>query len=43
MTDFTLGVETYRETTDAYQVTAAGGEVGLTQEISNTLSGGLVR
>jgi translocation and assembly module TamA len=42
MTDFTLGVETYRETTDAYQVTAAGGEVGLTQEFSNTLSGGLV-
>lgn len=42
MTDFTLGVDVYRETTDAYQVTAAGGEVGLTQEFSNTLSGGLV-
>ena len=42
MTDFTFGVETYRETTDAYQVTATGGEAGLTQEFSNTLSGGLV-
>ncbi len=42
MTDFTLGAETYRETTDAYQVTATSGEVGLTQEFSDTLSGGLV-
>jgi len=42
MTDFTLGVDTYRETTDAYRVTANTGEIGLTQEFSNTLSGGLV-
>lgn len=42
MTDFTLGAKTYRQTTDAYRVTATGAEVGLTQEFSNTLSGGLV-
>jgi translocation and assembly module TamA len=42
MTDLTLEAETYRETTDAYLVTATGGKVGLTQEFSNTLSGGLV-
>ena len=42
MTDFTLKVDTYRKTTDAYRVTASGAEVGLTQEFSNTLSGGLV-
>jgi len=42
MTDFTLGAEAYRQTTDAYQVTAEKGKVGLTQEFSNTLSGGLV-
>ena len=42
MTDFTFGLETYRQTTDAYQVTASAAKVGLTQEFSNTLSGGLV-
>jgi len=42
MTDFTFGLETYRETTDAYQVTASAVEAGLTQEFSNTLSGGLI-
>lgn len=42
MTDFTFGLETYRQTTDAYQVTASAVEAGLTQEFSNTLSGGLI-
>ena len=42
MTDFTFGLETYRQTTDAYQVTASAAKTGLTQEFSNTLSGGLV-
>ena len=41
MTDFTLSVAFYRETTDAYRVTATEGETGLTQEFSNSLSGGL--
>lgn len=42
MTDFTFMAEAFRQTTDAYQVTAQGVEAGLTQEFSNTLSGGLV-
>ena len=41
MTDFTLSGAFYRETTDAYRVTAAEFETGLTQEFSNLLSGGL--
>ncbi|HVY21398.1 MAG TPA: autotransporter assembly complex family protein [Bauldia sp.] len=39
MTDFTLRAETYRRTTDAYRVTAAEGEVGLTHIFSDVLSG----
>ena len=42
MTDFTLGAQAYRESTDAYKVTAQKGKVGLTQEFSRALSGGLV-
>ncbi len=41
MTDFTLRVEGYRETTDAYRVTALEGEVGLTHIFSDTLSGSI--
>ena len=41
MTDFTLSAAFYRETTDAYRVTATEVETGLTQEFSNSLSGGL--
>jgi translocation and assembly module TamA len=41
MTDLTLRAETYRETTDAYRVTATEFEAGLTREFSSTLSGGL--
>jgi translocation and assembly module TamA len=39
MTDLTLRAETYRRTTDAYRVTAAEGEVGLTHIFSDVLSG----
>jgi translocation and assembly module TamA len=39
MTDFTLRAETYRRTNDAYRVTAAEGEVGLTHIFSDVLSG----
>ena len=39
MTDFTLRVEGYRETTDAYRVTALETEAGLTHIFSDTLSG----
>ena len=41
MTDFTLRVEGYRETTDAYRVTALESEVGLEHTFSDTLSGSL--
>ncbi|MCB1499770.1 MAG: outer membrane protein assembly factor [Bauldia sp.] len=41
MTDLTLGARTYRLTTDAYRVTATSGTVGLSQEFSNSLSGGV--
>ncbi|HET7716730.1 MAG TPA: autotransporter assembly complex family protein [Bauldia sp.] len=41
MTDFTLRGAYYRDTTDAYRVTAAEVETGLTQEFSDTLAGGL--
>ena len=41
MTDFTLRVEGYRETTDAYRVTALESEVGLEHSFSDTLSGSL--
>ena len=41
MTDFTLRVEGYRETTDAYRVTALEGEAGLNHIFSDTLSGSL--
>jgi translocation and assembly module TamA len=39
MTDFTLRLEGYRETTEAYRVTAAEAEVGLAHIFSDTLSG----
>ncbi len=41
MTDFTLRVAGYRETTDAYRVTALESEVGLEHTFSDTLSGSL--
>ena len=41
MTDFTLRVDAYRETTDAYRVTALESEVGLEHTFSDTLSGSL--
>ena len=41
LTDFTLRLEGYRETTDAYEVTAAEGEVGLTRIFSDTVSGSM--
>ena len=41
MTDFTLRVAGYRETTDAYRVTALESEVGLEHSFSDTLSGSL--
>jgi len=41
MTDFTLRLEGYRETTDAYRVTAIESEVGLEHTFSDTLSGTL--
>ena len=39
MTDFTLRAATYRQTNDAYRVTAVEGEVGLTHIFSDTLTG----
>jgi len=39
MTDFTLRAEAFRETTDAYRVTTAETEVGLTHVFSDTVSG----
>jgi translocation and assembly module TamA len=39
MTDFTLRLEGYRETTEAYRVTAGEAEVGLAHIFSDTLSG----
>jgi translocation and assembly module TamA len=41
MTDFTMRVEGYRRTTDAYRVTAVEAEVGLTRIFSDTLSGSI--
>jgi translocation and assembly module TamA len=41
MTDFTLRLEGYRETTDAYRVTALEGEAGLNHIFSDTLTGSL--
>ena len=41
MTDFTLNVAGYRETTDAYRVTALQGEAGLEHTFSDTLTGSL--
>lgn len=41
MTDLTLRLEGYRETTDAYQVTALEAEAGLIQQFSDTLSGSI--
>lgn len=41
MTDLTLRTEVYRETTDAYRVTAAEAEAGLVREFSDILSGGI--
>ena len=41
MTDFTLRIEGYRETTDAYRVTALEGEAGLNHIFSDTLTGSL--
>jgi translocation and assembly module TamA len=41
MTDFTLRTATYRETTDAYRVTANEFETGLVQTFSDSLTGGL--
>ncbi len=39
MTDFTLRLEGYRDETEAYEVTAIGGEVGLRHMFSDTVSG----
>jgi translocation and assembly module TamA len=39
MTDLTLRLEGYRQTTDAYRVTAVEGEVGLAHMFSDTLGG----
>lgn len=41
MTDFTLRLEGYRQTTEAYRVTALEGEVGLTHVFNDVLSGSL--
>jgi translocation and assembly module TamA len=41
MTDLTLRLEGYRETTDAYRVTAVEAEVGLFQTFSDTLTGSI--
>jgi translocation and assembly module TamA len=41
MTDFTLRLEGFRETTDAYRLIAAEAEAGLTRIFSDTLSGSL--
>ena len=41
MTDLTLRLEGYRETTQAYRVTAAEAEVGLFQTFSDTLTGSI--
>ena len=41
MTDFTMRVEGYRKTTDAYRVTAVEAEVGLTHIFSDILSGSI--
>lgn len=41
MTDFTLRLEGYRKTTDAYRVTAVEGEVGLEHIFSDRLTGTL--
>lgn len=41
MTDFTLRAEGYRETTEAYRVTAAEAEVGLEHAFSDTLGGAI--
>jgi translocation and assembly module TamA len=41
MTDFTLRLQGYRQTTDAYRVTAAEADVGLNHIFSDTLSGSL--
>lgn len=41
MTDLTLRLEGYRQTTEAYRVTAAEAEVGLAHIFSDTLSGSL--
>ena len=41
MTDFTLRLEGYRQTTDAYKVTAADADVGLSHIFSDTLTGSL--
>ncbi|MCP4379882.1 MAG: outer membrane protein assembly factor [Hyphomicrobiales bacterium] len=39
MTDFTLRTEAFRETTDAYRVTTAEAEAGLTRAFTDTVSG----
>jgi translocation and assembly module TamA len=39
LTDFTLRAETYRDTTEAYRVTAVETEVGLARIFSDTVSG----
>jgi translocation and assembly module TamA len=41
MTDFTLRLEGYRQTTDAYRVTAVEAETGLNHIFSDTLTGSL--
>lgn len=41
MTDVTLRLEGYRETSEAYRVTAVEGEVGLSHIFSDTLTGSL--
>jgi len=41
MTDFTLRLEAFRQTTDAYRIIAAEAEAGLTRIFSDTLSGSL--
>ena len=41
MTDFTLRLEGFRQTTDAYRIIAAEAEAGLTRIFSDTLSGSL--
>lgn len=41
LTDFTLRAETYRETTEAYRVTAVETEIGLAHIFSDTVSGSI--